>query len=156
MSVALIPVIIIESGIFPWWVSRGEEGSCMFLKKEEDIKKGVWKKNERDSYTFPHYTLEKSGIWKKSTFWTSPNLYFCGLHHYKWALDVIPWQIISVYFLKLIWERQVNNWVYQFKNFITTTTAAIVLQQFLSFFVTMSLFQESTRFHYSWISTCIR
>ena len=139
MSVALIPVIIIESGIFLWWVSRGEEGSCMFLIKEGDIKKEVWKKNERGSYTFPHYVLEKSGIWKKSTFWTSPNLYFCGLDRYKWALGVILWQITSVYFLKLIWERQVNvnDWVYQFKNFITTTTAATVLQQFLSFFVTM-------------------
>ena len=139
-------------------VKRG--GGELHVSKErggyqEGGMKKIWKGLIHLS-TFPHYALEKSGIWKKSTFWTSPNLYFCGLHHYKWALDVIPWQIISVYFLKLIWERQVNDWVYQFKNFITTTTAATVLQQFLSFFVTMSWFQESTRFHYSWISTCIR
>ena len=57
--------IIIESGIFPWWVvSRGggggRWGGCLFLKKREDIKKGGWKKKgggEGSWYTFLHHDL---------------------------------------------------------------------------------------------------
>ena len=50
--------IIIESGIIPWWVSRGAGGSCMFLKKRGDEKgKGVGR------YTFPHYAPRQLSLW---------------------------------------------------------------------------------------------
>ena len=39
--------IIIESDIFPWWMSKGRLG-CMFLKKEGMKKMGGW-------YTLLHY-----------------------------------------------------------------------------------------------------
>ena len=47
--------IIIESSIFPWWVSRGGGGGLHVSKERGDIKKRDKKRKGGGWYTFPHY-----------------------------------------------------------------------------------------------------
>ena len=80
--------IIIESGIFPWWVvSRGggggRWGGCLFLKKREDIKKGGWKK--KGGGQLIHLSTPWSN--RNETKWSKRNL-FAYLCFYKSPIRV--------------------------------------------------------------------